>query len=139
MNQDNIVRKAVALTRNAHADKCVRPENVEADAIQAIVWKVNCAKKELVLLAVEIIWIVRVTERVWTSNALIHALVRAVKMPFAEYPIIVWSVCVPTDIVVNRHKVAADRNAQWTAIVKLKSDAKADLVEIHAYKRELAE
>lgn len=64
MNQDNIVRKAVALTRNAHADKCVRPENVEADAIQEIVWKVNCAKKELVLLAVEIIWIVRVTERV---------------------------------------------------------------------------
>jgi len=63
MNQDSIVRKVVALIRNAHADKFVRLVNVEVDAIQETVWKVNYVKMELVLLAVEIIWTVRRIDR----------------------------------------------------------------------------
>jgi len=62
-NQDSIVRKAVALIRNAHADKFVQLVNVEVNAIQETVWKVNYVKTELVLLAVEIIWTVRRIDR----------------------------------------------------------------------------
>lgn len=65
MNLDNIVLKVVQLIRNVHAVKFVQLENVEIDAIQAlIVWKDNCVKMVHVLLVVEIIWIVQVIVRV---------------------------------------------------------------------------
>lgn len=64
MNLDNIVPKAVQLIRNALADKCVAMANAERDVIQDRVLKVNYVKMELVLLAVEIIWIVRMTDHV---------------------------------------------------------------------------
>ena len=63
MNRDNTVLKAVQVTRNAHAVKFVQMENAEVDVIQAIVWKVNCVRMELALLAVEIIWIAQVIDR----------------------------------------------------------------------------
>lgn len=62
MNRDNTVLKAVQVMRNVHAVKFVQMENAAVDAIQAIVWKVNCVRMELALLAVEIIWIAQVID-----------------------------------------------------------------------------